>query len=205
MLYHQIRLEFHWYYNNGYITQRDGNYCEKFDENKFIVTASGVDKSVLGESDFVEVSSLGIRQGDYVKKPSIETLGHIAALQRTNKQASVHVHSPNTVALFEIAQRNNKIPALIKVFNKDWPEFFRYTKLGALVKYNTPGSIELHQDISQAFSQPNVDIVVMQKHGVLAVGEDFKQCRGHIQRLEHLSSILLKIASASNLAAVVNE
>lgn len=211
----KIQQELEWYYNNGYITARDGNICMALDDEKerYLVTASGVRKDEIMLDNYVIVN----RHGSQLETPledqfaSIETGAHLQALEHTGENVSVHVHSPNTVALFHLfADKKAKSPSTIELegqLNSKWPELFRYTKVGRTVPFLKPGSLELHEEVSKSFRlshiqfmrnfHPTPDIVVMQRHGVFATGESLSQCREHIQRLEHISVMLLKIISAS--------
>lgn len=213
-----IMKDFEWYYDKGYITQRDGNACIKLEDGTFLVTASGARKDQLGADDYVIIQfdkdnhfNTSIVSAPNNNKPSIETAAHLWALHYTCKTASVHVHSPNTVALFEIFANSFLRARLVETLNEGWPELFRHTKVARPVKFMAPGSKELHDGIMDAFrvyillKETQSDIVVLERHGVLAVGDSVDQCKEHIVRLEHTSTILLKIISASggNLESIL--
>jgi ribulose-5-phosphate 4-epimerase/fuculose-1-phosphate aldolase len=200
----KMSKDFEWYHDNGYITARDGNACVRDGEN-FLVTASGVAKHELGVQTYVIVDRFGkvVESPVEGNKPSIETMAHIDALTYTAYEASVHVHSPNTVALFMLAS-DSASESFPKYLNTKWPELFRYTKVAPTVPFLNPGSQKLHTAMIDSFvtgtanNMDMPDIVVMQRHGVLAVGKNLEHCREHIHRLEHVSTILLKILSAKN-------
>lgn len=221
----QIIKDFKWYYDNGYITSRDGNACVR-EKTHFQVTASGTIKNDLQWNDFsfVDLNGNWVMDEKYSKRPSIETGAHVAALSASGKKASVHVHSPNTVALAALFDDSSKIlfnprsRHLIEVLNTKWPELFRYTKVGHMVSFLEPGSKKLHDSIQSSLGywtdeitgteeEDNIelievkkynDIVILQRHGVLAIGDSLQECMEHIVRLEHISNILLKIITASD-------
>lgn len=205
----KIQQEFEWYYNNGYVTARDGNICMRLNDDEFLVTASGVRKDEIMLDDYVIVNRFGsvLRTGVKDIFPSIETEAHLKAIEHGGGEVSVHVHSPNTVALFHLHKNEIPLKILEHQLNTQWPELFRYTQVGKTVPFLKPGSLELHEEISKSFRlshikslrgfHPTPDIVVLQKHGVFAVGDTLSECREHIQRLEHISVMLLKIISAS--------
>lgn len=189
----EIIEQFKWYYDNNYITARDGN-AAYINGDGFVVTASGSRKNLLEDEDFIIVSEDGAQLTSVgSKKASIETGAHIKSLLITGTNSSVHVHSPNTVALAALFEQTPR--TLEKILNEGWPELFRYTKVGYIVPFVDPGSAQLHGIIENAID--GSDIVIMQKHGVLAVGDSMNHCMEHIVRLEHISGILLKIVSAS--------
>lgn len=219
----QVIEDFKWYYDKGYITARDGNACY-LDGDHYVVTASGSEKHRMTERDFAFVSLDQKKIESYDnRKPSIETGAHIAALKQSGKEFSVHVHSPNTVALAALFEPfggfRPQTRHLVEVLNSKWPELFRYTKVGHIVPFLEPGSKKLHESIEAALEywteeavyDPNDpaeivgmedvkkfnDIVILQRHGVLTIGDSFDECMEHIVRLEHISNILLKIVTAS--------
>lgn len=198
----KIIQDFEWYYEKGYITTRDGNACVRHEGN-YLVTASGVPKHELDQDSYVIVDESGeVIQAPYDQKPSIETMAHILALNNTGKQASVHVHLPDTVALIELFSKSVLgTRSVINTFNTKWPELYRYTIVGDVVPYLKPGSDILHLAIETSFrnmmGDKRIDIVIMERHGVLAVGDNLEHCREHILRLEHISSILLKTITAA--------
>ena len=201
----KMSKDFDWYYENKYITVRDGNACVR-DGNNYIVTASGVPKHELGFETYVVVDKdLNIIESPLEGlKPSIETAAHLHALESKpfTCKASVHVHPPSTVSLFGIVEKSESITlALENSLNSNWPELFRYTRIGKTVDFLQPGSHELHNKIDESFKINLInntfpDIIVLQRHGVLAIGENLEQCREHIERLEHISAILLKMLMA---------
>lgn len=187
--------DFKWYFENGYITPRDGNVCFKIDDKKFLITASGVEKQKMNLGHILEVDDKGASSS--IIKPSIETLGHLVAIKETSHPVSVHVHSLETVALFSLATKKKFLSLLEENLRTQWAELFRYTKVGKTVEYLAPGSKELHNGIAKSFENP-CDIIVLDQHGVIAVGTSLEDCKEHIIRLEHVSKMVLKMLMASN-------
>lgn len=192
---------FKWLFDKNMITHRDGNVAQKQDYGTYFVSASGIDKTDMDYSNFVEVNPFSQVVDGSGLKPSIETQAHISALEATSKKVSIHVHSPKTVALFASKQYqdflnpytfNTFVEELETEIKTEWPELFRHTKLGTTVPFLDPGSKELHKVISDSFLD-TPDIIVLQRHGVLAVGDSVQEALEHICRLEHISSILLDI------------
>lgn len=197
----KIQQHFEWYFDKGYLTQRDGNACIRTSDG-FLVTASGVRKDAIALDDYVIVDeNMKILQAPYGNKPSIETQAHIDILTLSNRTVSVHVHSPNAVALAAVMSAHRQ--ELKQSFNKEWPELFRYTHVGDIVRFLTPGSEDLHLAIKNAILMETQwgktpDILILENHGVIASGNSLDDCKEHIMRLEHISMILLKILSANN-------
>lgn len=187
------------FHQDKLITIRDGNACFRISENEFLVTKSGEDKSMMTMDSFMIVETNDNNKMDYnpkLGKPSIETLAHILALKATSKKFSMHVHPPKTIALFAAVGSGHPME-LSSVLNNEWPELFRYTKVGETVPFLDPGSEKLHRVLEMSFEDLGTDIVVMQNHGILTVGDTPEACYEHITRLEHISGILLDILAAT--------
>lgn len=195
----KIITDFSWYASQGYITPRDGNGCFKIKEgsdSQYLITASGVEKPKMNLDHILCVDKRGKPIEKSKFKPSIETLAHLTALEKRGKLASVHVHSLETVALFSLAEKREFLDLLEKNLRTQWAELFRYTKVGKTVPYLYPGSKELHDAIGKSFEE-KVDIIVLDQHGVLAVGNSLTDCKEHIIRLEHVSKMVLKMLTAA--------
>ncbi|HUM41634.1 MAG TPA: class II aldolase/adducin family protein [Fervidobacterium sp.] len=196
-------------YSQGYITSMDGNACFKFDE-RFFVTPTSIPKQHMSTDMIVEVDGLGeVIESPSGLKPSIETPAHLSALFCSSKAFSIHVHSPKTVALFSAV--NNNYPHLVERLERkmmtEWPELHRYTKLGKTIPFQTPGSVALHQSVEDSFlpesSLNPPDISVMIRHGVFAVGDSFFECQSHIERLEHISGVILEMMKVTSIESVL--
>ena len=196
----KIISDFEWYYTQGLITPRDGNACVRTSSNEFLITPSGVQKQNMNLNMLVRINSAGELIEPSSFKPSIETAAHLIAMELKSTPVSVHVHSLNTVALFSLATKKNFLPLLEQNLRTQWPELFRYTKLGNTVPFLSPGSHELHEAIRDSFTQnTKSDIIVLDRHGIIATGESLEDCKEHIQRLEHISDMTLKMLMTTNL------
>lgn len=187
-------------YKKEYITKRDGNACQVYGSG-YLVTESGVDKSKRIGAITVDANG----QAEYPLTPSIETMAHIYALKNTNKTHSLHVHPPYTIALLNLYVFDDAIvadPNLVYLLGKnvldprymsnllDYPELTRYTKVGIPVDSYPSGSDELHKALDNSFKE-GIDLVPMHKHGVMAVGKSFDECLEAVERMEHVSKIIL--------------
>lgn len=191
-----IQEHMKWFFDNGYITNRDGNIVTRYDipslpSVAFIQTKSGVDKAQMTGDDLILVNHGGDALPGYSGHPSIETKAHVQALDHTGKSCSIHVHSPKTTALFTAF--GSKTGELEIHLNNDWPELFRYTRIGKTVDQLIPGSDFLHKAVGDQFKIKGVDAIVLKGHGVFQVGDSLDQCKEHIIRLEHISGIVTEM------------
>jgi L-fuculose-phosphate aldolase len=125
------------------------------------------------------------------KNPSIELDMH-RLIQISNKKTKsvVHLHPTYTISLmYKIKGKKS----LIEVCS-EFPEIYRYTKVGEMVDLFEPGSEELAESVYNSFIKEGklfYDIVGMQGHGVTAVADNPWDAFEHIERLEHISKIYL--------------
>ena len=178
-------------YKRGWITTRDGNCSlRRTGENKIYITPSGVRKNLI-HPEFVE--SLRIHNDEVVVNdgecPSGELEMHWQLLKDAKKTRCVlHVHSTNIVAAM-YAGWDLKNMAL------QFPEIYRYTKVGPNVPVVPAISMALADETSRAFGLKDgilqYDVVGQGNHGVCSVGQNPWDAFEHVERLEHICQIVL--------------
>jgi len=178
-------------YERGWITTRDGNCSlRRTGENKIYITPSGVRKNLI-HPEFVE--SLRVHNGEVVVNdgecPSGELEMHWQLLKDAKKTRCVlHVHSTNIVAAM-YAGWDLKNMAL------QFPEIYRYTKVGPNVPVLPAISQALADETSRAFGLKEgilqYDVVGQGNHGVCSVGQNPWDAFEHVERLEHICQIVL--------------
>jgi len=193
-------------YRRNWITSRDGNLSIRYhDRDHFYITPSGVRKQKLqydmfkkiriacrGVTEYPEV----IEQDDISSnlQPSGELPLHFG-LQRQMGQHSedirvvVHLHPTYTIAAMH---RGIVLQDLVK----DFPELSRYTKVAPNVGDVAPISQELADACHVALEldqHGNIayDIVGIKGHGVVSIDTTPWRAFEHIERLEHISQIVL--------------
>jgi len=182
-------------YKKNFITPRDGNISYKpSGSNKFIITPSGLRKHELEKSDFIEIeiSDSGWKQiNNYDYKPSGEIELHYEILKSIKKNICViHLHPTYTISAM---YAGFNLPALAKSF----PELSRYTNVADNTENVPPLSKELAIQCKSKllFDHKRAefinDIVGIPNHGVVSLGQNIYEAFEHIERLEHISSIVL--------------
>jgi L-fuculose-phosphate aldolase len=196
-------------YKRGWITARDGNASVRYKEQDyFFVTPSGVRKQFLQPEMFKKI---GIVEGYYGQPPRLdynhEVLNYtdVSAnlkpsgefplhfgLQKeidTDIRVVLHMHPTYTVA------------ALYKGINlqqllDDFPELSRYTSVAPSIPLIPPVSEELAKACIENLQVENgkikYNIIGMDRHGVVAVDTSPWRAFEHIERLEHISKIVLE-------------
>ena len=94
-----VAREFH---GRGWALGTSGNYSVVLQESPFrlLITSSGLDKSAMAESDFLEIDGEG-RVLHGTGKPSAETLLHLAVARARNAGCVLHTHSVWSTLLSE--------------------------------------------------------------------------------------------------------
>ena len=144
-----------------------GNLSCRKDEHNMLISASG---SWLSEITEDQVAICRIKDGVCIngKKPSIEIGFHQAALtKRPDINTVLHFQSPYATALAcsKDIESAKDLPLI--------PELPYYIGPIATVPYMTPGSEALAQAVASALQEH--DLVLLQNHGQVTVGKDYKE------------------------------
>ena len=201
-------------YRRNWITSRDGNVSIRHhDRDHFYITPSGVRKQTLQPDQFKKI---GIRRSTMLEhdavwtdhtwemleytdishrlRPSGELPLHFGLQREMGQHASevrvvVHLHPTYCVAAMH---RGIELGELAR----DFPELSRYTKVAPNVGDVPPISQELadrcHEHL-ELDREGNIayDIVGIRGHGVVAIDTSPWRAFEHIERLEHISKIVL--------------
>jgi ribulose-5-phosphate 4-epimerase/fuculose-1-phosphate aldolase len=180
----------------GWISARDGNASVRLiHEDFFHTTPSGVRKHKLDSESFFEIGF--DEKGNHVildknkpGHPTGEILLH-AALQRRVQENRVVLHLHPTYLIAALYKGLN-----LEILAQEFPEINRYTKVGPSVGIIPPISRELAQAATDALNLSQdgsiqYDIIGLDRHGVIAVGNDPWVAFEHIERLEHICQIVL--------------
>ena len=175
--------------NAGLCKHKAGNVSVRDPETGYIcITPSGVDRDLL-TPDMVCVvdKDLHVIEGG---KPSSETLMHIACYrEREDIGAIVHTHSAIASAF---ACLNRPIPSFIFelfVFHLD-------NGVIPVAPYALPGTTELAENVAATVKRS--DLVLMERHGTIAVGKDLAEAYENADYIEELAKIYYTILTLNN-------
>ncbi len=175
--------------NAGLCKHKAGNVSVRDPETGYIcITPSGVDRDLL-TPDMVCVvdKDLHVIEGG---KPSSETLMHIACYrEREDISAIVHTHSAMASAF---ACLNRPIPSFIFelfVFHLD-------NGVIPVAPYALPGTTELAENVAATVKRS--DLVLMERHGTIAVGKDLAEAYENADYIEELAKIYYTILTLNN-------
>lgn len=185
-------------YRRNWITARDGNASIRWhDRDHFWVTPSGVRKQTLQPEMFKKCDLSGnILEYTPISqnlKPSGEFPMHLALQRKIVGEVRVvlHLHPTYTVAAM---YRGINLQNLLQEF----PELSRYTSIAPTVPLIPPITQELADacvaniGLKVDTGELSYNIVGMDRHGVIAVDTSPWRAFEHIERLEHISKIVLE-------------
>ncbi|HOK03718.1 MAG TPA: class II aldolase/adducin family protein [Victivallales bacterium] len=162
-------------YRQFLTTTSGGNISAITDEKTILITASATDKARIKASEIIAIDLNGNTfSQNKTLQVSIEKWMHIEIYKnRPDVKAIVHAHPLNASALSasSIKIRDNLIAETRAVLGKI-----------TYAEYNLMGSVELAKIVAK--SALNSDCIVMQNHGIIALGKNLLQAFDRIEVLE---------------------
>lgn len=206
-------------YRRGWITTRDGNASYRRPEQGwFYVTPSGVRKNELVPDMCIklDIDDTGWSRDRWLAandglikqqlnkglKPTGELPMHYL-LQRDltkteHSRVVLHLHPTHVIAATRYLLENPTALGArsdLKALAEQYPEIFRYTRVGDIIEYVPPISQALADAVAGKMldNEGNLtcDVVALDKHGAVSVGNDPWECLEHIERLDHICEIFL--------------
>ncbi len=165
-------------YDKGFVASNDGNISARLDDDRVMITPTGVSKGFMKPEDMVIVDMAGqVLNGD--KRPSSEVFMHLQVYQdRPDVNSVCHSHPPYATgfAVAGIALDQCVLPEVIIVLG-DVP----------LVEYGTPGTEEFYKPVRKFLNDH--DAFLLANHGTLTVGNDVFNAYYKTETLEHFAKI----------------
>lgn len=184
MLEYAIRKQLvtfaHRLYERGYLVAMDGNVSARLPGGTFIVSRAACHKGFLEDRDLVVVDAQGrVVRGE--GRPTSELWMHLACYEeRPDVHAILHAHPPQAIA-FTLADTSLERLVL--------PEVVLTLGTVPTVPYVTTGTKAL-ADALRPFVRDR-DVVMMDRHGAVALGTDVLDAFCKLETLEHTAKILL--------------
>jgi L-fuculose-phosphate aldolase len=158
----------------------EGNASARMGGGRFLVTPSGVSKASLRPADLLVVDAGG-RKLRGAGRPSSELGMHLAAYQaRPDAMALVHAHPITAVALTVagLPPPNHLLPEASVVLGEV-----------AVAPFATPGTPEVAASVSPLLARH--DVVLLERHGALALGATPSQACDRMETLERVARVAL--------------
>ena len=177
-------------WTRGYVAANDGNMSVRLNGNEFLTSPTGVSKGFMNTDMIIKVDSKGkvlSENADY--KPSSELKMHMEVYkERPDVNAIVHAH-PAYATSFAVAG----IPLNKCVL----PEAILTIGAVPIVEYGLPSSKEIPDSIREHIK--NSDVVLLENHGALTLGDDLLNAYYKMETLEHTADIIWKAIQLGNV------
>lgn len=178
-------------YHRGFVASNDGNFSIKIDDDKVLITATGISKGFMTNDDIILMNLDGeILEG--TKKPSSEFNMHLQIYKdRADVKSVCHAHPPYATgfAVAGIPLDKMILPEVIIALGKV-----------PLVDYGTPGTPELYNAISKYINE--YDVFLLANHGALSVGDSLTKAYHKLETLElaaHIQFIAQQLGKVNTL------
>ncbi|PKP35832.1 MAG: hypothetical protein CVU00_00710 [Bacteroidetes bacterium HGW-Bacteroidetes-17] len=166
---------FHDLYQLGLTTSSGGNISMLQSDEIVCISPSQIDKAYLKPHDFAFLSLKGEQLGN--NKPSMEYPFHLSLYRKfPHIKTVVHIHPPAFVALSLLSKNDYELKGKSEKFNLGFAD------------YAIPGSDLLGVNVCEAFNN-EIDVVLMQNHGVIAIGKELSVV---IERIIELNQAIIK-------------
>tara|TARA_B100000902_G_scaffold398715_1_gene466543 strand:- start:99 stop:689 length:591 start_codon:yes stop_codon:yes gene_type:complete len=182
-------------YKQKYISIRDGNVSFKPKYEKFFyISAGSVKKNEINEDQIINVSFDDDKiyfDEKYKYLPSREIYMH-SLLQMDEYYYDkdtfvIHAHPPNIISYIGI-NKSKELNTIKSIF----PEL-NVGNIGKNVKYHEAGTMDLAKDCYNCLK--NNEIVGLERHGSLSIGNDIDKVYENIETLEYYIDIAIKSKS----------
>jgi L-fuculose-phosphate aldolase len=183
MYEHQVRRQLVEYgrrlYERNYLVAMDGNLSARLPDGNIVCTRAACHKGMLVDEDLLVVDPAGrVLRGQ--GKPTSELWMHLACYEeRPDARAILHAHPPHAIA-FTLADRSLERLVL--------PEVVLTLGTVPTVPYETTGTRALADSL-----RPYVkirDVVIMDRHGAVALGTSLLDAFCKLETLEHTARIV---------------
>ena len=164
----------------GFIAATDGNLSVRLDENRVLVTPTGMSKGMMAPSDLVVVDMAGNKIKGRREVTSEIGMHLLIYRMRPDIHGIVHAH-PRTATGFAAAGMALNQPLVCEVV----------IGLGLipLAPYGTPGTPELARTLEPLV--PQYDAILMANHGVVTYGANLQSAYMKMETVEHFAQIAL--------------
>ncbi len=167
-------------YEKGLVAATDGNISVRLFDDRLMITPSGAALGNLNPDNLLYLDIDGtILQGS--KKPSSELPMHLMIYkQRPDVRAVFHTH-PQVTTAFSVAGESLSVPVL--------PEMVIMFDTIPIAPYASPSSLESAKAIEPYIQ--NHDLIILDHHGVVAMGQSLNETFLKLEKLEHTAKTLL--------------
>src|SRR3981189_793533 len=167
-------------YRLGFMPGASGNLSVRLDDQRLLVTPTGVSKFLLRSADIVIVDLQG-RQLDGCRKVTSEVSMHLAVYRHRNDvTAVVHSHPPIATAFACVGRGLDEMLC---------QEAAMTLGVVPLATYATTGTEEVAASLAPFI--PDHDAILLANHGAVSCGRSLLEAFQKMEIVEHLANITL--------------
>lgn len=172
----------------------DGNISVKLDDDRIMITPSGVPKGRMSPDEMVIVDINGKHlQGN--KKASSEMLMHLAVYKaRPEIKSCVHSHAPYATAF---------AAAGIELKEDILPEVVVFIGAIPLTDYAPPGTDAIPKSLEPYLDNHNA--FLLRNHGLLTIGHDLNEAFNRHETVEHFAKIVHLARQLGNVNSIPSD
>jgi L-fuculose-phosphate aldolase len=178
--------------SKGFMCGSSGNISIKIDDDRYLITPSGVPVFILKEEDILLIDSEGSTinaRGDGLKASS-EVLMHLLCYKKkAGIRSVIHSHAPSASA-FAISGKGLDLCVM--------PEIIMVLGQIPLVPYMTPATGDLAGIVSD-YIQKGHRAVLLENHGVLVTGNDVFDACNNLTLVETYAKTYINALSIGNV------
>ena len=169
-------------YDLGFVAANDGNISVKIDDDRFLITPTGISKRQLTPEMILEINSRGdVLSGSPHYRPTSEVPMHMRCYRdREDVRAVVHAHPPVATG-FAIAHQ--ALDSYIM------PEAIVNLGSVPLSKFGAPLTDQTQEAVAELL--PNYNAILLRNHGVVTVGESLTSAYYRMETVEHFAKVTM--------------
>ncbi len=181
-------------YDRGLIAGTEGNISVRLDENRIVVTPSGIPKGRLSPQQMVIVDNNGKHLQGKTKASSELPMHLFVYSARPEITACVHSHPPYATA-FAVAG----VPLEKDVL----PEIVLFVGNIPLTDYAPPGTHSVPQSLEPVIETNNA--FLLRNHGLLTIGRTLEEAFNRHETVEHYARIVLLARRLGSVGTIPSE
>jgi L-fuculose-phosphate aldolase len=178
--------------SKGFMCGSSGNVSIKIDDDRYLITPSGIPVFILKEEDILLIDSGGNTIGTRSDglKASSEVLMHLLCYKKkAGIRSVIHSHAPSASA-FAISGKSLDLCVM--------PEIIMVLGQIPLVPYMTPATGDLAGIVSD-YIQKDHRAVLLENHGVLVTGKDVFDACNNLTLVETYAKTYINALSIGNI------
>jgi L-fuculose-phosphate aldolase len=182
-------------YQRNMLAAADGNLSLRLSNGNILITPSGRAKAFISPSEMAEITLSGETVSGH---PSGEKWLHLAIYNHVpHAKAVIHAHPPTAIA-WSVAH-----PELKELPSDCLSEVILALGRVPIVPYARPGTHDMGDVLLPHL--PECHALIMARHGAVTWGSSLEEAYFAMERIEHISQILLSAKSLGGLTSLPRE